>query len=78
MGDLLMFPSNKYYRHEVLPVTHGRRLTLSIWFSILNSEFEGLNAALDISEDDYVNTDWEYDPNYLEKRKEWILKEQNQ
>lgn len=76
MGDMLMFPSNKYYRHEVLPVTSGKRLTLSIWFSIMDSEFSGLNPAMNISEDDYVNTNWEDDPEYLKKRSEWILNEQ--
>ena len=30
-GDMIVFPSNPYFSHEVLPVTEGYRLTLVQW-----------------------------------------------
>jgi SM-20-related protein len=30
-GDMIIFPSNPYFSHEVLPVTNGYRLTLVQW-----------------------------------------------
>lgn len=34
-GDMLVFPSNPLYSHEVLPVTQGYRLTLVQWHDAL-------------------------------------------
>ena len=31
-GDVIMFPSNFIYRHEVLPVTKGTRYAIITWF----------------------------------------------
>ena len=31
-GDVIMFPSNFVYRHEVLPVTKGTRYAIITWF----------------------------------------------
>jgi Rps23 Pro-64 3,4-dihydroxylase Tpa1-like proline 4-hydroxylase len=33
-GDLIMFPGNLHYAHEVLEVLSGTRYTLPIWFTI--------------------------------------------
>ncbi|MGC9350564.1 MAG: 2OG-Fe(II) oxygenase [Sulfurovum sp.] len=30
-GDMVIFPSNPYFSHEVLPVKEGYRLTLVQW-----------------------------------------------
>ena len=30
-GDMIVFPSNPYFSHEVLPVHEGYRLTLVQW-----------------------------------------------
>jgi SM-20-related protein len=30
-GDMVVFPSNPYFSHEVLPVKEGYRLTLVQW-----------------------------------------------
>ena len=32
-GDIIMFPSNYMAAHEVLPVTHGRRISYLGWYS---------------------------------------------
>lgn len=32
-GDIMMFPSNYMAAHEVLPVTHGRRISYLGWYS---------------------------------------------
>ena len=31
-GDVIMFPSNFLYRHQVLPVTKGTRYSIITWF----------------------------------------------
>ena len=35
-GDMIVFPSNPYFSHEVLPVEEGYRLTLVQWHDILS------------------------------------------
>ena len=35
-GDMIIFPSNPYFSHEVLPVKEGYRLTLVQWHDILS------------------------------------------
>ena len=34
-GDMIIFPSNPYFTHEVLPVTQGYRLTLVQWHNAI-------------------------------------------
>ena len=33
-GDLIIFPGNMHYAHEVFEVLSGTRYTLPIWFTI--------------------------------------------
>lgn len=35
-GDMVIFPSNPYFSHEVLPVTSGYRLTLVQWHNTIH------------------------------------------
>jgi Rps23 Pro-64 3,4-dihydroxylase Tpa1-like proline 4-hydroxylase len=35
VGDLLIFPGNMHYAHEVKEVLYGTRYTLPIWFTII-------------------------------------------
>jgi Rps23 Pro-64 3,4-dihydroxylase Tpa1-like proline 4-hydroxylase len=59
-NSLILFPSNKYYSHEVLINKSGERYTMPMWFKLNDSNFKGYGKALSFENiKNWQNDNWE-------------------